>query len=42
MPYKMNNISDELISKLKQIKSIDEYEFKIRKINEDYKIGKYD
>ena len=32
----MNNISDELISKLKQIKSIDEYEFKIRKINEDY------
>ena len=36
VPYKMNNLSDELISKLKQTKSIDEYEFKIRKINEDY------
>ena len=36
VPYKMNKISDELISKLKQITSVDEYEFKIRKINEDY------
>ena len=36
VPYKMNNISDDLISNLKNITSFDEYNFTIRKINEDY------
>ena len=36
VPYKMNKISDELISNLKQIIAVDEYNFKIRTINDDY------
>ena len=35
-PYKMNNIPDELLEDLKNIKSIGSYEFKPREKNEDY------
>ena len=36
VPYKMNNISEENISQLKQITSVDGYNFKKRKINDDF------
>ena len=36
VPYKMNKISDELITNLKTITAVDGYTFKIREINDDY------
>ena len=36
VPYKMNNISNELISNLKTITAVDGYNFTLRAINNDY------
>ena len=36
VPYKMNDISNELINNLKTITSVDNYNFALRKINDDY------
>ena len=36
VPYKMNDISKESINNLKIITSVDNYNFALRKINDDY------
>ena len=35
-PYRMNKIPEELLTNLKTIKKVDNYEFKIRELNSDY------
>ena len=36
VPYRMNNISQELLNNLNTIKSVDGYQFKLREVNNDY------
>ena len=36
LPYKMNNISNELLNELKTIKTVDDYTFNLRSDNNDY------
>ena len=35
VPYRMNNISQELLNNLNTIKSVDGYQFKLREVNNE-------